>query len=69
MRFKMVDFILMLISYQQQKHPPFFTGSDVQPSIKGRRLYIPLEAWFTYGGAKTASAFGSLTVSRDKYSN
>ncbi len=31
-----------------------FTGSDVQPSIKGRRLYIPLEAWFTYGGAKTA---------------
>ena len=31
-----------------------FSGSDVQPSIKGRRLYIPLEAWFTYGGAKTA---------------
>jgi len=34
--------------------PAGFTGSDVQPSIKGRRLYIPLEAWFTYGGAKTA---------------
>jgi len=33
---------------------PNFTGSDVQPSIKGRRLYIPLEAWFTYTGAKTA---------------
>ena len=31
-----------------------FTGSDVQPSIKGRRLYIPLEAWFTYSGGKTA---------------
>ena len=33
---------------------PGFSGSDVQPSIKGRRLYIPLEAWFTYGGGKTA---------------
>jgi len=31
-----------------------FSGSDVQPSIRGRQLYIPLEAWFTYGGAKTA---------------
>ena len=31
-----------------------FSRSDVQPSIKGRRLYIPLEAWFTYGGGKTA---------------
>uniref|UniRef100_A0A6C0C3Y9 Major capsid protein N-terminal domain-containing protein n=1 Tax=viral metagenome TaxID=1070528 RepID=A0A6C0C3Y9_9ZZZZ len=31
-----------------------FSGSDVQPSIKGKRLFIPLEAWFTYGGAKTA---------------
>jgi hypothetical protein len=34
--------------------PDGFSGSDVQPSIKGRRLYIPLEAWFTYGGGKTA---------------
>lgn len=34
--------------------PTGFSGSDVQPSIKGRRLYIPLEAWFTYGGGKTA---------------
>uniref|UniRef100_A0A6C0EP79 Major capsid protein N-terminal domain-containing protein n=1 Tax=viral metagenome TaxID=1070528 RepID=A0A6C0EP79_9ZZZZ len=34
--------------------PPNHSGSDVQPSIKGRRLYIPLEAWFTYSGGKTA---------------
>jgi hypothetical protein len=34
--------------------PSTSSGSDVQPSIKGRRLYIPLEAWFTYGGGKTA---------------
>jgi len=37
-----------------QNPPDGFSGSDVQPSIKGRRMYIPLEAWFTYGGAKTA---------------
>ena len=37
-----------------------YTGSDVQPSIRGRQLYIPLEAWFTYGGAKTALPLVSL---------
>ena len=40
-------------NFNQNPTPPA-SGSDVQPSIKGRRLYIPLEAWFTYGGAKTA---------------
>jgi len=37
-----------------------YTGSDVQPSIRGRQLYIPLEAWFTFGGAKTALPLVSL---------
>ena len=38
-----------------QKNPPAgFTGADVEPSIKGGQLYIPLEAWFCYSGGKTA---------------
>jgi len=45
-----------------------FTGSDVQPSIKGRCLYIPLEAWFTYAGAKTALPLVALQYQEVKIS-
>ena len=40
---------------QFQTTPPAgFSGPDVVPSIKGRKLYIPIETWFSYKGGKTA---------------
>lgn len=44
-----------------QTNPPSgFSGADVEPSIKGRQLYIPLEAWFCYAHGKTALPLVSL---------
>ena len=35
-------------------------GTNVEPSIRGRQLYIPLEAWFCFAGGKTALPLVSL---------
>jgi len=37
-----------------------FSGSDVEPSIRGRKLYVPLEAWFCHAGGKTALPLVSM---------
>jgi len=35
-------------------HKPDFLPTDVEPSIKGRQLYIPLESWFCQKNGKLA---------------
>lgn len=40
---------------QFQTTPPAgLSGSDVVPSIQGKKLFIPIETWFGYKGGKTA---------------